>query len=268
MALVAGRKKSTVVLDSASKNHPVGPPTPKQLRLIFLNTAIPMVGFGFMDQTIMLQAGNAIDCTIGVMFGLSTLTAAAFGQVCSDGAGVLFGRSLEQLASSVGIPKSGVTAAQRALPIVKKAKLAGNFIGVVFGCTLGLVNLFFIDTTRSTTLKLGGDGDGSVGLHFSVKVSNEEHEGATSLRLFGPDVDGLLVSMATALSTQDCSLIELHAKRDDNSERKGFDGIFHVVKRSTGEPFDDNELEDLAKTVLNSAHASMKRDQVSDAIHK
>ncbi|EOD36166.1 hypothetical protein EMIHUDRAFT_49391, partial [Emiliania huxleyi CCMP1516] len=57
-------------------------------------SALPMVGFGFMDNTVMIQAGNAIDCTLGVSFGLSTLTAlraAAFGQVCSDSAGVLFG---------------------------------------------------------------------------------------------------------------------------------------------------------------------------------
>ena len=35
----------------------------------------------------MLHAGNAIDATLGVTFGLSTLAAAACGQVCSDVAG-------------------------------------------------------------------------------------------------------------------------------------------------------------------------------------
>ena len=59
-------------------------PTATQLRNHFVKAAVPMIGFGLMDQTVMLQAGNAIDCTIGVTFSLSTLTAAAFGQVCSD----------------------------------------------------------------------------------------------------------------------------------------------------------------------------------------
>lgn len=40
-----------------------------------------MVGFGFMDNLVMIQAGDMIDSTIGVTLGLSTLTAAAFGQV-------------------------------------------------------------------------------------------------------------------------------------------------------------------------------------------
>jgi Transmembrane protein 65 len=55
------------------------------LRQHFFATAIPMVGFGFMDQTLMLQAGNAIDCTLGVTLGISTLSAAAIGQIVSNG---------------------------------------------------------------------------------------------------------------------------------------------------------------------------------------
>jgi len=51
-------------------------PTAGQLKRHFIASALPMVGFGFMDNTVMIQAGNAIDCTLGVSFGLSTLTAA------------------------------------------------------------------------------------------------------------------------------------------------------------------------------------------------
>lgn len=43
-----------------------------------------MVGFGFMDNFIMVQAGGYIDATLGVQLGLATLTAAAMGQVVSD----------------------------------------------------------------------------------------------------------------------------------------------------------------------------------------
>ena len=52
-------------------------PTREQLKAHFISTAVPLVGFGFMDQTILLQTGNAIDCTFGVWFGCSTLAAAA-----------------------------------------------------------------------------------------------------------------------------------------------------------------------------------------------
>mmetsp|Transcript_11351 Transcript_11351/g.24078 ORF Transcript_11351/g.24078 Transcript_11351/m.24078 type:complete len:229 (+) Transcript_11351:90-776(+) len=59
-------------------------PTSSQLQNLFLASAIPMVGFGFMDNFIMIQAGGLIDSTLGVKFGLATLTAAAMGQVVSD----------------------------------------------------------------------------------------------------------------------------------------------------------------------------------------
>ena len=36
-----------------------------------------MVGFGFMDNIIMIQAGDLIDSTLGVTLGITTLTAAA-----------------------------------------------------------------------------------------------------------------------------------------------------------------------------------------------
>ena len=40
-----------------------------------------MIGFGFMDNLVMIQVGDYLDTTIGVTFGLATLTAAGFGQV-------------------------------------------------------------------------------------------------------------------------------------------------------------------------------------------
>ncbi|KAJ1628704.1 hypothetical protein T492DRAFT_141735 [Pavlovales sp. CCMP2436] len=61
----------------------VEPATPswQQLKRHALTSAVPMVGFGFMDNTVMLQMGNTLDCTIGVALSLSTLHAAAMGQV-------------------------------------------------------------------------------------------------------------------------------------------------------------------------------------------
>lgn len=36
----------------------------------------PAIGFGIMDNFVMITAGEAIDSTFGVMFGLSTMAAA------------------------------------------------------------------------------------------------------------------------------------------------------------------------------------------------
>ena len=55
---------------------PLPPPTYQQLRLVAFRASIPMIGFGIMDNFVMITAGEAIDSTFGVMFGLSTMAAA------------------------------------------------------------------------------------------------------------------------------------------------------------------------------------------------
>ena len=196
-----------------------------------------MIGFGFVDQTIMLQAGHAIDCTIGVTFGLSTLTSAAFGQVCSDASGAIFGSTLERLADRAGFPSANLTSTQKSLKTVQRTKFAGTLLGVISGCLLGLLNLLLIDTERSSTLKLQAFADDdSVEFDFSIEASNahasNDDESSSSsmagggsggggegrhripttvLTVRGPDVDGVLASMTAALCAHGCSLVELHA---------------------------------------------------------
>jgi hypothetical protein len=42
-----------------------------------------MVGFGIMDNFVMITAGDAIDATFGEKFAISTMAAAGFGQCCT-----------------------------------------------------------------------------------------------------------------------------------------------------------------------------------------
>jgi len=83
-------KQSVMTRKKLSYKHHLDPststdrPTLSQLRELFVASAIPMVGFGFMDNFIMIQAGGYIDATLGVKMGLATMTAAAMGQVFSD----------------------------------------------------------------------------------------------------------------------------------------------------------------------------------------
>jgi Transmembrane protein 65 len=55
------------------------------LRALFVAAAVPMVGFGFMDQFVLIQAGGYIDATLGVRLGLATLSAAAAGMFLVGG---------------------------------------------------------------------------------------------------------------------------------------------------------------------------------------
>ncbi|CAK0802505.1 unnamed protein product, partial [Prorocentrum cordatum] len=126
-----------------------GKPTARQLRRHFVQSMVPMVGFGFMDNTVMIHAGNAIDLTLGVTLGLSTLAAAACGQICSDVAGVTFGGAIESAAMKLGLPSPGFTEEQRRESIVKRLHILGSVVGVICGCSLGLVNLLLIDASEA-----------------------------------------------------------------------------------------------------------------------
>ena len=81
----------------------VEPPSAENLKILFFHAAVPMFGFGMMDNTVMIQAGDLIDQTIGVTMGFSTLTACAFGQVFSDVSGVVFGGTVEAAALKLGL---------------------------------------------------------------------------------------------------------------------------------------------------------------------
>lgn len=124
----------------------VTPPSMEQLKVLFSASAVPMIGFGMMDNIVMIQAGQLIDNTIGVTMGLATLTAAAAGQVVSDVSGVIFGGSLERfLHQHKLITASTLTTAQRALPVSRNAAMFGAVCGVMLGCGLGASCLLFMD---------------------------------------------------------------------------------------------------------------------------
>lgn len=129
--------------NTSSATFTVVRPTTAQLRQLFLCSAIPMVGFGFMDNFVMITAGSYVDATLGVTLGASTLTAAALGNAVSDVSGVLFGGALERSLSKLNfaVPPP-LTACQRALPISRNVHTAGSAIGVFLGCLLGACTLF------------------------------------------------------------------------------------------------------------------------------
>jgi len=66
----------------------VDAPTASQMWKLMVRTAVPFVGFGFFDNMIMLTVGGAIENTIGVAFGLTSLAAAGMGQMVSDASGI------------------------------------------------------------------------------------------------------------------------------------------------------------------------------------
>ena len=128
-------------------------PTPLQLRRHALHCAIPFVGFGFVDNLIMITAGDMIDNTLGVHFALPTLVAAACGQVLSDTGGVLFGSTIEAVASRLGLPASHLTERQFLMRHVQVTGTLASALGVIAGCLLGMSVMLFMDLGKAERQK-------------------------------------------------------------------------------------------------------------------
>jgi len=241
----------------------------RQLAIHALQSSIPMIGFGFMDNTIMIHAGHYVDCTLGVTFGLSTLAAAGIGQIFSGIGGVAFGEMLENAfrKSAVGVSDAltmKMTPAQRGMRASRIASLMGGILGMTLGCTLGLVNLLFVDEWRKESLTLQKLRDLQEGqeFEFEVEVNNDVHPGYTTLVVRGPDVDGVLASITASLASIGCSVVELHAanrrsahdmldggKKEKDDDSSGGDAVMHSLPSSSSSPLPHqqtiNKIEDV-----------------------
>jgi len=132
----------------------ISPPSSRQLFYVFLAGGIPMIGFGFLDNSVMLLAGEAIDHHLGVLLGLSTLAAAALGNMISDLLGYSFGGTLEAAAIRFGLFNPELTRAQSRMSATKRTHSIAGAVGLTLGCILGMFPLLFFDETdKSPKLK-------------------------------------------------------------------------------------------------------------------
>ena len=88
------------------------PVTSAQLGALFRLTFAPYVGFGMVDNALMICTGEAIDSSIGVLLGLSTLAAAALGNALSNGAGMVLHGTIERCATAIGLSDPRLTLKQ------------------------------------------------------------------------------------------------------------------------------------------------------------
>lgn len=128
-------------------------PTKHALKLHMLNQGLPFVGFGIMDNAILIWAGDQIDITLGVTLGISTMCAAAIGNIISDVAGVALGTVIEDLCAKLRLPIAKLTHAQRQLRSVRFAGQFGIAFGLTIGCIIGMFPLLYIDSEKHERMK-------------------------------------------------------------------------------------------------------------------
>ncbi|XP_068603104.1 transmembrane protein 65 [Brachionichthys hirsutus] len=120
------------------------PPNRAQIRYVLLHNAIPFVGFGFLDNAIMIAAGTQIELSIGVTLGISTMAAAALGNLVSDLAGLGLAGYVEALASRLGMQVPDLTPKQVDMWQTRLSSHMGKGIGVFIGCVLGMFPLLLL----------------------------------------------------------------------------------------------------------------------------
>ena len=102
--------------DAAATNSAEGStdaaPDGRQLRQLALKIGIPFIGFGFLDNAIMITAGDSIDAMFGATLGLSALAAAGLGNLVSDVIGIQASTVIENMAAKAGMPDPGLSQAQ------------------------------------------------------------------------------------------------------------------------------------------------------------
>ncbi|GAB4820023.1 hypothetical protein N2152v2_007069 [Parachlorella kessleri] len=127
-------------------SYSVDQPRPGQLLAVAIASGLPFVGFGFVDNLVMLVAGEQIDLAFGTRLGISTLASAALGNLVADVVGVSVTHQIQSAVQHIKWAQPPrLSVLQQSLFRVKAAKLGGAVLGVSIGCILGMSPLFFME---------------------------------------------------------------------------------------------------------------------------
>ncbi|KAK0079657.1 hypothetical protein PV325_000975 [Microctonus aethiopoides] len=125
-------------------------PHRRDLMRVSIANAIPFIGFGFLDNFIMIIAGEHIEASLGAVISLTTMAAAALGNTISDILGIGSAYYVEMLAQKIGFEQPKLTPIQLNLPRSRRAANLGRVIGVTIGCILGMTPLLLLHQEPKT----------------------------------------------------------------------------------------------------------------------
>ncbi|KAL7681490.1 putative transmembrane protein [Plasmopara halstedii] len=123
----------------------LSPPTRRQLKLVMIGSAIPFVGFGLVDNLILLVAGDAIETHFHSSYAMSMLCAAALGNTVADVVGLSLGGGIESMARRMGIPDPMLSKAQANMSITLWCNFIASAGGITLGCLIGMIPLLFMN---------------------------------------------------------------------------------------------------------------------------
>uniref|UniRef100_A0AC34GAF1 Transmembrane protein 65 n=1 Tax=Panagrolaimus sp. ES5 TaxID=591445 RepID=A0AC34GAF1_9BILA len=133
---IKGEKKA----DTALSENDI---TPEQYKHLIMFNLFPFIGFGILDNMIMILAGEYIEMKLGAMFTLSTMAAAALGNTISDVAGIGLSHYVELLVTKFGVKQPALTPEQSESAKVRRIVNTSRAVGLVVGCLIGMFPLLF-----------------------------------------------------------------------------------------------------------------------------
>lgn len=136
-------------------------PTWSDLKKLALCQSLPFIGFGFLDNFIMIVAGEYIDASIGASLAISTMAAAALGNTLSDVFGVGSAWYVETSARRLGMNPPNLSEEQLESKSARIAVNGGRAFGVMIGCLLGMFPLLFYTSSEK-------DEDSNENVHDKV----------------------------------------------------------------------------------------------------
>ncbi|CCW63199.1 unnamed protein product [Phytomonas sp. EM1] len=124
----------------------------KILALIAIGAGLPFVGFGFLDNVVMILAGDFIDGTLGFYLNCSVMASAAMGNVCSGMLSMQVHGLIEKAVQCFNFKTPLLTKKQMKDRRVFLSGHIGGTLGILIGLSLGMLPLLFldIDTTEKS----------------------------------------------------------------------------------------------------------------------
>lgn len=153
LEIATDQVSSAIIEGAAQAVGKAVPPNVAEFLKRFLKRSAKMMMFGFIDNFIMIIAGDAIDANIATTFGFSTMAAAGMGNLISDMGGEEAGEALDSAIEKMGLDVEDVSDEQmEAAPAWMRFmdKRAGSF-GVAIGCIIGMFPLAFMNEEIEST---------------------------------------------------------------------------------------------------------------------
>ena len=128
-------------------------PTIKEFLKSFMSKAVKSFTFGFIDNFILIIAGNSIDAVLGDSMGLSPMASAGIGNALSDAVGELGGETIDNTLTRMGVTEGVLSdkALESSPDWMRVMHKNAGVIGIVIGCLIGMVPLMFMKSRKSSS---------------------------------------------------------------------------------------------------------------------